>query len=53
MYLWSVCVDPSCQKDFGAKEIYNMGRGRCVNAQAFSFLRSVGRVVIGEFQHAV
>ena len=25
--------------DFGAKELYNMGRGRCVNAQAFSLLR--------------
>ncbi len=37
MYLWSVCVDPSWQKDFGAKELYNTGRGRCVNAQAFSF----------------
>ena len=33
----SVCVDPS-QKDFGAKELYNKGCGRCVNAQAFSFL---------------
>ena len=31
-----VCVDPSWQKDFGAKELYNTGRGRCVNAQAFS-----------------
>ena len=29
-------VDPSLQKDFGAKELYNTGRGRCVNAQAFS-----------------
>ncbi len=23
----TVCVDPSWQKDFGAKELYNMGRG--------------------------
>ena len=37
LYLWSVCVDPSWQKDFGAKELYNTGRGRCINAQAFSF----------------
>ncbi len=37
MFSWSVCVDPSWQKDFGAKELYNKGRGRCVNAQAFSF----------------
>ncbi len=29
--IWSVCVDPSWQKDFGAKEHYNMDRGRCVN----------------------
>ncbi len=26
----------SWQKDFGAKELYNTGCGRCVNAQAFS-----------------
>ena len=37
MYLWSMGVDPSWQRDFGAKELYNTGRGRCVNAQAFSY----------------
>ncbi len=26
------------QKDFGAKELYNTGRGRGVNAQAFSLM---------------
>ena len=30
--------DPLWQKDFGAKELYNTGRGRSVNTQAFSFL---------------
>ena len=39
--LWSVCVDPSWQKDLGVKELYNMGSGRCVNTQAFSFLDMV------------
>ncbi len=34
---FAVCVDPSWQKDLRAKELYNMGRGRCVNAQVFSF----------------
>ena len=33
-----MCVDPSWQKDFGAKELYNTGRRKCVNAQAFSFM---------------
>ena len=37
--LLAVCVDPSCQKDFGAKELYNTSRGRCVNAQALSFIK--------------
>ena len=40
----SVCVSVSAlrswQKDFGAKELYNTGRGRCVNAQAFSLIKS-------------
>ena len=27
------------KKDFGAKELYSTGRGRCVNAQAFAFTR--------------
>ena len=31
-----MCVDPSWQNDFGAKELYNTRRGRCINAQAFS-----------------
>ncbi len=39
---WSVCVDPSWQKDFGAKEVYNRGHGRRVNAQAFSSYRQAG-----------
>ena len=37
----SVCVSiHHGKKDFGAKELYNTGRGRCVNAQAFSLANS-------------
>ena len=42
--LRSVCVNPSWQKDFGAKELYNTGCRRCVNAQAFSLGPSAGGV---------
>ncbi len=37
-YSVAVFLDPSWQKDFGAKELYNTGRRRCVNAQAFSLV---------------
>ncbi len=45
-YCLCVTVDPSRQKDFGAKELYNTGCGKCVNAQPFSFfimLQLVGK----------
>ena len=31
----SVCVNPSWQKDFGAKELHNVGGGRGINAPVF------------------
>ena len=37
-------LDPSWQKDFGAKELYIMGRERCVKAQAFSYLNEIALI---------
>ncbi len=47
-----MCVDPSWQKDFGAKELLNAGRGRCVNAQVFSFWLGIA-LAIGEVRKRV
>ncbi len=52
MYLWSLWVE----KDFGAKELNNTVRGRCVNAQAFSSgneLTGWNSVVQGETIHTI
>ncbi len=35
--------DPSWQKDFGAKELSNVGRGRCVNPEVFSLFMDLAK----------
>ncbi len=48
----TLCVDPSWQKDFGARELYNTGRGRCVNAQVFSLFKKWDNVITDKLYKA-